>query len=311
VTPWLWLLTMSLAFSVALVGTSLPWVRRVELRNRVDPYVGTPLGVGRPAQARASGDSWSAIALMTRPVVADAVRLLDRTLGGSVSVRQRLARMGSDLTVERFRVEQLGWGLAGVAFTALIGSRQVAGGDWTDVPALLMLVGLGAVSGVLLRDRWLTRSVASRMQRLSVEFPTVVELLALSVGAGEGLHAALERVSRVGNGVFVGELTRVLNEIRSGVGTVEALQRLSIRIDTQEMRRFVDAVVVATERGTPLIGVLNAQVADAREASRRALIESGGRKEIAMMVPVVFLVLPLSVLFALFPGFYGFSMGSG
>jgi tight adherence protein C len=56
--------------------------------------------------------------------------------------------------------------------------------------------------------------------------------------------------------------------------------------------------------------VLHAQTADAREAGRRALIETGGRKEIAMMVPVVFLVLPLSVLFALFPGFYGLSLGS-
>ena len=29
-----------------------------------------------------------------------------------------------------------------------------------------------------------------------------------------------------------------------------------------------------------------------------------------MMVPVVFLLLPLTVVFALFPGFYGLSLGS-
>jgi tight adherence protein C len=40
------------------------------------------------------------------------------------------------------------------------------------------------------------------------------------------------------------------------------------------------------------------------------LLEAGGRKEIAMMVPVVFLVLPVTVLFALFPGFIGFSFSS-
>ena len=32
-------------------------------------------------------------------------------------------------------------------------------------------------------------------------------------------------------------------------------------------------------------------------------MEAGGKKEIAMMVPVVFLVLPVTVLFAVFPGF--------
>lgn len=64
------------------------------------------------------------------------------------------------------------------------------------------------------------------------------------------------------------------------------------------------------ERGTPLAEVLRAQAVDVREAGKRALLEAGGRKEIAMMVPVVFLVLPVTVLFALFPGFFGFSFAS-
>ncbi len=31
-------------------------------------------------------------------------------------------------------------------------------------------------------------------------------------------------------------------------------------------------------------------------------MEAGGRREIGMMVPVVFLVLPVTVLFAVYPG---------
>jgi tight adherence protein C len=33
------------------------------------------------------------------------------------------------------------------------------------------------------------------------------------------------------------------------------------------------------------------------------VMEAGGKKEIAMMVPVVFMVLPITVLFAIYPGF--------
>ncbi|HEY5199355.1 MAG TPA: type II secretion system F family protein, partial [Acidothermaceae bacterium] len=66
---------------------------------------------------------------------------------------------------------------------------------------------------------------------------------------------------------------------------------------------FVDGVAVAVERGTPLADVLRAQAVDVREASKRALLESGGKKEVAMMVPVVFFILPVTMLFALFPGF--------
>ncbi len=48
--------------------------------------------------------------------------------------------------------------------------------------------------------------------------------------------------------------------------------------------------------------MLRAQAADVREFGKRALLEVGGRKEISMMVPVVFLLLPVTVLFALYPG---------
>ena len=75
------------------------------------------------------------------------------------------------------------------------------------------------------------------------------------------------------------------------------------RLDACGLRRFVDGVVIAVQRGTPLAEVLRAQAQDVREEGRRALMEAGGRKEIAMMVPVVFLILPVTILFAVFPGF--------
>jgi tight adherence protein C len=86
---------------------------------------------------------------------------------------------------------------------------------------------------------------------------------------------------------------------------VRALEGIAERTSLPALARFVDGVAVAVERGTPLADVLRAQAADVREAGKRALLEAGGRKEIAMMVPVVFLVLPITVVFALFPGFYG------
>jgi tight adherence protein C len=56
------------------------------------------------------------------------------------------------------------------------------------------------------------------------------------------------------------------------------------------------------ERGTPLTEVLRAQAQDARENSKRELLESAGKREIFMLIPVVFLILPLVIVIALFPG---------
>ena len=111
-------------------------------------------------------------------------------------------------------------------------------------------------------------------------------------------------------GALSDELGRALADARAGAPLLVALERLAERTSLVDLRRFVDGIVIAVERGTPLADVLRAQAVDVREAGRRRLIESGGRREIAMMFPVVFLLLPLTVVFALFPGFYGLSLGS-
>jgi tight adherence protein C len=81
-----------------------------------------------------------------------------------------------------------------------------------------------------------------------------------------------------------------------------ALERLADRASLSAVRRFADGVAVAVDRGTPLADVLRAQAQDVRDARQRALMEAGGRKEVLMMVPVVFLILPVTVAFAVFPG---------
>jgi tight adherence protein C len=134
------------------------------------------------------------------------------------------------------------------------------------------------------------------------EFPVVAELLALAVTAGEGVVAALERVARLCRGELSRELGAALGEARAGIPLAEALGHLRERTTLEPLARFADGIVIALERGTPLSEVLRAQATDVREAGKRALLEAGGRKEIAMMVPVVFLVLPVTVLFALYPG---------
>ena len=73
--------------------------------------------------------------------------------------------------------------------------------------------------------------------------------------------------------------------------------------------RFTDGLAVAIQRGTPLADVRRAQAQDVRDLAKRELMESAGKKEIAMMIPVVFGILPLTVLFAAFPGFHLLSFG--
>ncbi len=278
-----------------LVLRGLPLGRNPDLADRVGPYLGDAA-----AAPRAGGGAIRA----ARSLPGRAVPLLDRVLGGAPSVRRRLAQAGRDTTLERFRLEQLAWGAAGLAGALAFSLLLLTTATVRRPGALVVLCALAAVGGVLARDRMLSREVAVREARMMAEFPTLAELLALSVSAGEGAVAALERVTSVGRGELAAELRVALADARAGATLTEALTRVADRTGVPALARFVDGVAVAVERGTPLAEVLRAQAADAREAGRRELLEAGGKREILMMIPVVFLILPVTVVFALFPGYF-------
>jgi tight adherence protein C len=294
------LLGLAVAAGVLLVVTFAPPFRSVRLVDRLAPYVHDTPPSSRLLGTATEAGLLTAARRVFGPVVADGARLVDRVLGGRTAVRRRLDALGGDSTIEDLRIEQVVWGglgLLGAVLVAGIGSL-LAGSLNVLSAALLCLAGL--VGGVLGRDWWLTQQVRRREELLLAEFPVVAELLALAVTAGESPTAAIARVTRLSGGELAGELGS--GRARAGVPLTDALQQVADRTSVDALARFIDGLLVAIERGTPLAEVLRAQAADVREAGKRRLLEAGGRKEIAMMVPVVFLVLPITVLFALFPG---------
>jgi tight adherence protein C len=294
---------------MAVAVSRLPVLHRPRLEDRLAPYLRDS---HRPSRLLARDRTVTPFPTLERilaPFVSDAADVIERVLGGSVSVRRRLEQAGRGATLEEFRAEQVVWGAVGLLAGLVLSLLITAAKGFRPVPLLLLCL-VATVTGVLLRDRWLSREVTRREERMLAEFPTIAELLALAVAAGEGAVGALERVTRISRGELARELGRALSDARAGASLVQALQGIATRTSLPQLARFVDGVAIAVERGTPLAEVLRAQAVDVREAGKRALLEAGGRKEIAMMVPVVFLVLPVTVLFALFPGFYGFSFAS-
>ena len=285
---------------LVLVLSRAVTVRRADLAVRVLPYVRDVPSAARRPVVRAHGPFRAVFG----PLLTSAADAVERVLGGTASVRRRLERARLPMTVHDFRVEQVLWGLVALAATAVPAVLVSLRSPGRTVP-LLVLCGLAFAGGVLLRENRLTAQVTSRERAVIAEFPTVAELLALAVGAGEGPVAALDRVAERSHGEMSAELRAVLAEVRTGTPLAAALDALAARTGLPAVARFAEAMAVAVDRGTPLAAVLHAQAADAREAGRRALIESGARREVLMMVPVVFLILPVTVLFAFWPGVVG------
>lgn len=296
------------AMGLIMVSSRLLATRRPTLESRVAPYVRDVPTVSvswepQPASDRAS----SALAVLVAPLLRRSADRLERILGGRESIRRRLERAGSPMPVEQFRLSQVVWGLAGFGTAMAVGVLGPAREPGRALPWLLVCAGCG-IAAIVARDALLSRQVNAREERILAEFPVVADLLALAVAAGEGPVAALGRVVSSSRGALPDELAVVLAASRTGTPITAALDALASRTGLAVVCRFAEGFAVAIERGTPLVDVLTAQTADVREAAKRSLIETGARKEIAMMVPVVFLIMPVTLLFAFFPGVVGLNL---
>lgn len=292
---------LALGAGLWLTWLRLPAMRRPSFAQRVEPQLRNVVGRSRLMDGDGPGTLFGPLEKIFRLVLSDAVHRLGRLNVSVHGLGARLEQAGRSESPLEFRAMQFlcaGAGLlAGVAFALFMLWR----GSLNPMGAIAVALG-PMVCGYMLYDHLLGRRIKNRQARMLAEFPALAELMALAVGAGESAASALDRVARTSNGVLSAEFSKVLAQTRAGMPLVEALNQFSARVNVAALSRFVDGISVAINRGTPLADVLRAQAQDVRDVAKRELMEAAGRKEIGMMVPLIFGVLPLTVVFAVFPG---------
>lgn len=291
-----------LGLGLWLVAASTPRLGRARLVERVAPYITDFSAEARAMRSRPDADPGSVLGMLLLPAVRRLRALLSAGLGGNDTIARRLRQAGADPSVERFRGEQLAW--AGLAFALGAGFALFAPSFAAMPPIVRTAVPVfAAVAGAVARDWLLQRAARRRLARISSELPTMLEFLTLSLTAGEGMLDALRRVARAGSGELPAEFARVVAAVGAGVPLPTALAELRDGLDHPALTRALDQVLGALDRGAPLAAVLRSQAGDARSEAKRTIIELAGRKEIAMLVPLIFLILPVTIAFALFPGY--------
>jgi tight adherence protein C len=150
-----------------------------------------------------------------------------------------------------------------------------------------------------------------RRDEIEREFPLIVELFAILIGGGMSPSTALAYICEEGEGEFLTHLRPIVERMREGMNLAQALDLLNGEFDSPIIRRFCDSLAISVERGTSLIDVVARQVEEVRSAQRLAITERANKAEISLMVPVVFLILPISILFALWPSYFALGKNFG
>lgn len=280
---------------------AVPRIGAPRLTERIAPYLTDVSEQARRQTARRLTEPLPVLNRMIGPVLETTVSALDRVLGGNESIRRWLGQIGESGTVRGFRTQQVWWGLAGVGLGCV--AAVVLHGRMPSFVAWTLPVVAGA-AGVIAREYLLRSRARRRVGQICEETPTVLEFISMTLAAGEGLVDAIRRVSHVGSGGLCEELRTVVIDTSAGTPVAEALTACARRVGAPPLTRAVDQMCAALDKGSPIAEVLRAQAADAREERKRRLLESAGKKEVAMLFPLVLLILPLSIAFALLPGLF-------
>lgn len=289
---------LGLGLAMIVAGFPIGW--KPSLSARVESQLRGHVPASKLIQ-RPSRTPMGAVGRLGRPVLEAAVQHLERYNLGNDVLERRLRTAGLSASVVDYRVQQLVMLVLG-ACIGIVGSVVLAlRGSLHPLLGVVLVVGCAAL-GFALRDNVLSMQIKARHRRIVSEFPTIADVIALSVSAGDSILGALQRVAQLTRGDLASEFNQTLQDVHAGASLTSALRACAGRVQIPAVERFVEGIIVALERGTPFAEVMRAQAKDVRELSRRELMETAGKKEISMMAPVVFGLLPLTVVFAVFPG---------
>lgn len=171
--------------------------------------------------------------------------------------------------------------------------------------SVLSLVALGTVTGWLVFGMWVSTRRERRARRLRFELPIVTDALSLHVIAGESVATAIQGYVDESTGVAADELHAVLVDVSAGRGIAEALQWNVRRTADPEAGRLYTLLAHAHDTGGRLADALGDLGTDYRAALARDLTAEGGRRALTTYGPVLALMVPVTLLFLIYPTLAG------
>ncbi len=229
-------------------------------------------------------------------------RIIKPLIQASAQFVQRLAPARNVENV-RLRLERAGrpnnWGP-----TEFMGVRGLAAVIGAVLPLVLLTITKAPVTNRLLFSAvlgafgyfapimWLGSKIKRRQDEIIKALPDALDLLTISVEAGLGFDAALNKVTEKWDNELGKAFGRVIHEIRMGKVRREALRDMAENVDVPDVTSFVAAIVQADQLGVSIAKVLRIQSEQMRIKRRQRAEEKAHQAPVKMLIPMVFLIFP-------------------
>ncbi|MGF9756873.1 type II secretion system F family protein [Microvirga sp. 0TCS3.31] len=284
-----------------LIGAALVFVAIALLLSTIGVLTGERRGVARSVAAIQALDRAPDLAKqeLERPFVERVLGPLGDQLVGtgrklvradtSKKLHYRLNVAGNP---EGWDVNRLiGLKVLGLAVFGALGLLYFSGTEWPFY-RVVAATALVAAFGYCLPNLLLYNAGTKRESLMRNSLPDAIDLLTVSVEAGLGFDAAVERVARNTTGPLAEEFNRLLQEMQIGVGRVDAMRAMAERSTLEDLKSFCLAMVQADRLGIPIGRVLRIQSTEMRTKRRQRAEEKAQQVPVRMMIPLVLFILP-------------------
>ncbi|GLU58730.1 type II secretion system F family protein [Paenarthrobacter ureafaciens] len=263
--------------------------------------------------------AWSLLSIDRRGIVAIQSNLGSGFAQGSGAGLQRppiLLGVARKLTPGSYEAKMDHWlALAGrpisMPLPKLIALKPTLGLAGALVGVFLFLLSPGpglVIIGIFLTlflyflpDLLIYNTGIKRQEAIKLEFPNTLDQMLITVEAGLGFEAAMERASTQGGGPLAHELMRTLQDIQVGRPRQESYEALADRCAVPDVRSFVLAVIQADRYGIGIANVLRAQAKQARVKRRQNAEEKAMKLPVKVLFPLLFCIFPVLFIVLLGP----------
>jgi tight adherence protein B len=197
--------------------------------------------------------------------------LVENTIGAAGRLIDQVDGKGSFLTLlerSRLPVRPGEFALLVLSAGVILGCLLTAVTEslWFGL-ALLLATPFAAVA-------YLQRRVAGRKRKFEEQFPDALTLIASSLSAGHTFLRSIQMMCEEAEGPIAEEFGRVVSETRLGDPLVDALERMSKRLDIRDVDWVVQAIRIQQTVGGRLADLLHtlADFIRAREEVRREVL---------------------------------------
>ena len=152
--------------------------------------------------------------------------------------------------------------------------------------------GVGVLFGWFGPELLLRSKTQARQKQIQRSLPDALDLLVISVEAGLGFDAAIQRLVEKRDDVLATEFARVLAEMRVGRSRRDALKDLVLRTQVPDLNNFVGAILQAEQLGVSVTKVLTVQAEQMRVVRRQRAEEKAAQLQLKLIFPLAIFIFP-------------------